>query len=76
MTNQEIKTVGQTIAQETQIGGNTAARVGGVIEGIGVALDNKDAANGYYQCTVSGTTLAVTAPASPCPPMEATSASR
>ncbi len=62
MTNQEIKTVGQTIAQETQIGGNTAARVGGVVEGIGVALDNKDAANGYYQATISGGTITVNAP--------------
>lgn len=62
MTNQEIKNVGQTIAQETQIGGNTAARVGGVVEGIGVALDNKDAANGYYQATISGGTVTVNAP--------------
>lgn len=62
MTNQEIKTVGQTIAQETQIGGNTAARVGGVVEGIGVALDNKDAANSYYQATISGGTITVNAP--------------
>ena len=62
MTNQEIKTVGQTIAAETQIGGNTAARVGGVVEGIGVALDNKDAANGYYQATISGGTITVNAP--------------
>jgi lysophospholipase L1-like esterase len=62
MTNQEIKTVGQTIAQETQIGGNTAARVGGVVEGIGVALDNKDAANGYYQATISGGIITVNAP--------------
>lgn len=62
MTNQEIKNVGQTIAQETQIGGNTAARVGGVVEGIGVALDNKDAANGYYQATMSGGTVTVNAP--------------
>lgn len=62
MTNQEIKTVGQTIAQETQIGGNTAARVGGVVEGIGVALDNKDAANGYYKATISGGTVTVNAP--------------
>ena len=62
MTNQEIKTVGQTIAQETQIGGNTAARVGGVVEGIGVALDNKDAANGYYQATINGGTITVNAP--------------
>lgn len=62
MTNQQIKTVGQTIAQETQIGGNTAARVGGVVEGIGVALDNKDAANGYYQATINGGTITVNAP--------------
>lgn len=62
MTNQEIKTVGQTIAQETQIGGNTAARVGGVVEGIGVALDNKDAANGYYQAIINGGTITVNAP--------------
>ena len=62
MTNQEIKTTGQTIAQETQIGGNTAGRVGGVIEGIGVALDNKDAANGYYQATINGGSISVNAP--------------
>ena len=62
MTNQQIKTVGQTIAQETQIGGNTAARVGGVIEGIGVALDNKDAADGYYQATINGGSISVNAP--------------
>lgn len=62
MTNQEIKTTGQTIAQETQIGGNTAGRVGGVIEGIGVALDNKDASNGYYQATINGGSISVNAP--------------
>lgn len=62
MTNNEIKTVGQTIAAETQIGGNTAGRVGGVIEGIGVALDNKDAANGYYEARMSGGSIIVTAP--------------
>ena len=62
MTNQEIKTTGQTIAQETQIGGNTAGRVGGVIEGIGVALDNKDAASGYYQATINGGSISVNAP--------------
>lgn len=61
MTNQEIKTVGQTIAAETQIGGNTAARVGGVIEGIGEALDNKDAAVGYYLATMSGSTIYINA---------------
>lgn len=38
MTNQEIITIGQTIANETHIGGNTAERVGGVIEGIGKNL--------------------------------------
>lgn len=38
MTNQEIITTGQTIANETHIGGNTAERVGGVIEGIGENL--------------------------------------
>lgn len=38
MTNQEIITTGQTIANETHIGGNTAERVGGVIEGIGQNL--------------------------------------
>lgn len=61
MTNQEIKTVGQTIAAETQIGGNTAERVGGVIEGIGEALDNKDAAVGYYLATMSGSTIYINA---------------
>lgn len=62
MTNQEIKQVGQTIANETQVGGNTASRVGGVVEGIGVAFDNKDAANGYYQATINGGTITVNAP--------------
>lgn len=38
MTNQEIIATGQTIANETHIGGNTAERVGGVIEGIGKNL--------------------------------------
>lgn len=38
MTNQEIIETGQTIATETHIGGNTAERVGGVIEGIGENL--------------------------------------
>lgn len=38
MTNQEIIATGQTIATETHIGGNTAERVGGVIEGIGQNL--------------------------------------
>lgn len=61
MTNQEIKTVGQTIAAETQIGGNTAERVGGVIEGIGEALDNKDAAVGYYLATMSGSAIYINA---------------
>lgn len=61
MTNQEIKTVGQTIAAETQIGGNTAERVGGVIEGIGDALDNKDAAVGYYLATMNGSTIYINA---------------
>lgn len=44
MTNQEIISTGQTIKTETHIGGNTAARVGGVIQGIGEnlgAADNK-----------------------------------
>lgn len=39
MTNQEIIATGQTIANETHIGGNTAERVGSVIEGIGENLD-------------------------------------
>lgn len=38
MTNQEIIATGQTIATETHIGGNTAERVGGVIQGIGENL--------------------------------------
>lgn len=38
MTNQEIIATGQTIANETHIGGNTAERVGGVIQGIGENL--------------------------------------
>lgn len=38
MTNQEIISTGQTIKNETRIGGNTAERVGGVIEGIGENL--------------------------------------
>lgn len=38
MTPQEIITIGQQIAAETTEGGNTAERVGGVIEGIGQAL--------------------------------------
>ena len=62
MTNEQIKTVGQTIAQETTIGGNTAARVGGVVEGIGAALDNKDAAIGYFLGTISGGSIYVNAP--------------
>ena len=39
MTNQEIIATGQTIANETHVGGNTAGRVGGVIQGIGQNLD-------------------------------------
>ena len=62
MTNQEIINTGQQIATEQHIGGNTAARVGGVVEGIGVALNNKDAANGYYEARMSGGSIIVTAP--------------
>lgn len=62
MTNQEIKDTGLLIRNEQQIGGNTALRVGGVIEGIGYALDNKDAANGYYQATINGGSISVNAP--------------
>ena len=62
MTNQEIKDTGLLIKNEQQIGGNTALRVGGVIEGIGYALDNKDAANGYYQATINGGSIRVNAP--------------
>ena len=62
MTNQEIKDTGLLIKNEQQIGGNTALRVGGVIEGIGYALDNKDAANGYYQATINGGSISVNAP--------------
>lgn len=38
MTGQEVIIVGQTISNETHIGGNTAERVGGVIQGIGENL--------------------------------------
>lgn len=69
MTNEEIIQRGQLINDETEPAQNTSERVGGVIKGIGQNLADKDAAiaaeaarNGYYQCTVSGTTLAVTAP--------------
>ena len=62
MTNQEIKDTGLLIKNEQHIGGNTALRVGGVIEGIGYALDNKDAANGYYQATINGGSISVNAP--------------
>ena len=40
MTNQEIIATGQTIKTETHIGGNTAERVGGVIQGIGENLQD------------------------------------
>lgn len=69
MTNEEIIQRGILIRDETEPAQNTSVRVGGGIEGIGRNLAEKDAAiaaeaarNGYYQCTVSGTTLAVTAP--------------
>ena len=62
MTNQEIKDTGLLIRNEQHIGGNTALRVGGVIEGIGDALNNKDAANGYYEARMSGGSIIVTAP--------------
>lgn len=69
MTNEEIIQRGQLINDETEPAQNTSERVGGVIKGIGQNLVDKDAAiaaeaarNGYYQCTVSDTTLAVTAP--------------
>lgn len=69
MTNQEIINAGQTIYDETVEAANTSERVGSVIKGIGENLNNKDEAinaqaaqTGYYECTVSGTTLAVTAP--------------
>ncbi len=69
MTNEEIIQRGQLINDETEPAQNTSERVGGVIKGIGQNLADKDTAiaaeaarNGYYQCTVSGTTLAVTAP--------------
>ena len=69
MTNEEIIQRGILIRDETEPAQNTSERVGGVIEGIGRNLADKDTAieaqaarNGYYQCTVSGTTLAVTAP--------------
>ena len=69
MTNQEIINAGQTIYDETAEAANTSERVGGVIKGIGENLNGKDesiaaqaAQAGYYECTVSGTTLAVSAP--------------
>ena len=69
MTNEEIIAAGQQIYDETEVAANTSERVGGVIKGIGQNLKEKDAdiaaeaaRNGYYQCTVSGTTLAVSAP--------------
>ena len=69
MTNDEIIAAGQQIYDETEVAANTSERVGGVIKGIGQNLADKDTAiaaqaarNGYYQCTVSGTTLAVSAP--------------
>lgn len=69
MTNEEIIQRGQLINDETEPAQNTSERVGGVIKGIGQNLADKDTAiaaqaarNGYYQCTVNGTTLAVTAP--------------
>ncbi len=69
LTNQQIIDAGQEIYDETEVAQNTSTRVGGVIRGIGYNLVDKDAAiaaeaarNGYYQCTVSSTTLAVTAP--------------
>lgn len=69
MTNEEIIQRGILIRDETEPAQNTSTRVGGVIEGIGENLVEKDtdiaaeaARNGYYQCTVSGTELAVTAP--------------
>ena len=69
MTNDEIYQIGVLINDETEPAQNTSTRVGGVIKGIGQNLADKDTAiaaeaarNGYYQCTVSDTTLAVTAP--------------
>lgn len=69
MTNEEIIQRGILIRDETEPAQNTSQRVGSGIEGIGRNLAEKDTAiaaeaarNGYYQCTVSGTTLAVTAP--------------
>lgn len=69
MTNQEIINAGQTIYDETVEAANTSERVGSVIKGIGENLNDKDesiaaqaAQTGYYECTVSSTTLAVTAP--------------
>ena len=69
MTNEEIIQRGILIRDETEPAQNTSERVGGVIKGIGQNLADKDTAiaaqaarNGYYQCTVNDTTLAVTAP--------------
>jgi hypothetical protein len=42
MTINDIIAIGRQIAAETAEGGNTAARVGGVIEAIGEALKNQD----------------------------------
>lgn len=60
--NAAIQSVGNTIKTETNIGGNTAARVGGVIEDIGFAFDAKDANVGYYVATINGGTITATAP--------------
>lgn len=69
MKNEEIIQRGILIRDETEPAQNTSQRVGGVIEGIGRNLAEKDAAiaaeaarNGYYQCTVNSNQLAVTAP--------------
>ena len=49
MTNQDIISTGQTIANETHVGGNTAERVGGVIQGIGENLSNIGIQVGEFQ---------------------------
>lgn len=60
--NAAIKAIGTTIATETQIGGNTAGRVGGVIEDIADGFDAKDANVGYFAATINGGSITVNAP--------------
>ena len=57
--NDGIKTIGTTIANETQIGGNTAGRVGGVIQDIADGFDAKDQNVGYFVPSISGNSVVV-----------------